>query len=74
LQQLTSTRRDLSKARYDALLTGLRLKAAAGSLTADDLRSVNAMLKAERPVDIPQDLSGTVFDVPVKVGQPLRGR
>jgi outer membrane protein len=74
LQQLTSTRRDLSKARYDALLTGLRLKAAAGSLTADDLRSVNAMLKAERPVDIPQNLSGTVFDVPVKVGQPLRGR
>jgi len=32
------------------------------------------MLKAERPVDIPQNLSGTVFDVPVKVGQPLRGR
>jgi hypothetical protein len=29
------------------------------------LRSVNAMLKAERPVDIPQDSSGTVFDVPV---------
>jgi len=74
LQQLSSTRRDLSKARYDALLTGLRLKSAAGSLTADDLRSVNAMLKAERPVDIPQDLSGTVFDVPVKIGQPLKPR
>ena len=74
LQQLSSTRRDLSKARYDALLTGLRLKSAAGSLTADDLRSVNAMLKAERPVDIPQDLSGTVFDVPVKIGQPLKSR
>jgi hypothetical protein len=50
------------------------LKSAAGSLTADDLRSVNAMLKAERPVDIPQDLSGTVFDVPVKIGQPLKSR
>jgi len=74
LQQLSSARRDLSKARYDALLAGLRLKAAAGSLTPDDVNGVDAMLKTERPVEIPLDLTGTVFDLPVKIGQPLRGR
>jgi len=74
LQQLSSTRRDLSKARYDALLAGLRLKSAAGSLGPNDLREVATMLKAQRPVNIPQDLSGTVFDAPVTVGQPLKPR
>ena len=74
LQQLTSTRRDLSKARYEALLAGLRLKSAAGSLGADDLRDVSAMLKSQRPMNIPEDLTGTVFDQPVKVGQPLKPR
>ena len=74
LQQLTSTRRDLSKARYEALLAGLRLKSAAGSLGADDLRDVSAMLKSQRPMNIPEDLTGTVFDMPVKVGQPLKPR
>jgi len=74
LQQLSSARRDLSKARYDALLAGLRLKAAAGRLTQEDVNGVDAMLKSERPVEIPQDLTGTVFDLPVKVGQPLKTR
>jgi len=43
-QQLYSTKRDLAKARYDTLVNGLRLKAAAGTLTEDDLESVNRLL------------------------------
>ena len=43
-QQLFSTRRDLSKARYDTLVNGLRLKAAAGSLAEADLAQLNALL------------------------------
>lgn len=42
--QLVATQRDLKKARYDFLLSGLNLKAAAGALTEDDLRAVNALL------------------------------
>ena len=44
-QQLFGAQRDLSKARYGALLQGLKLKAAAGSLTEGDLAAVNAMLR-----------------------------
>lgn len=36
-QQLFAAQRDLSKARYDALLAGLRLKAAAGQLQSSDI-------------------------------------
>ncbi len=43
-QQLFSTKRDLSKARYDTLLAGLKLKAAAGTLTEEDLEAVNRLL------------------------------
>ncbi|AVR94974.1 TolC family outer membrane protein [Pseudoduganella armeniaca] len=43
-RQLYSTQRDLSKARYDTIMNGLRLKAAAGSLKEEDLRPVNALL------------------------------
>jgi len=43
-QQLFSTRRDLAKARYDILMHGLKLKAAAGVLTENDLAQVNALL------------------------------
>jgi len=43
-QQLYSTRRDLARARYDTLLNGLRLKAAAGALREDDLQQVNVLL------------------------------
>lgn len=45
-QQLYSTRRDLARARYDALVNGLRLKAAAGVLQEQDLDSINALLEA----------------------------
>ena len=43
-QQVFSTKRDLSKARYDAIMNGLRLKAAAGSLSDSDVIEVSRML------------------------------
>jgi len=44
-QQLFTAQRDLSKARYDTLLQGFKLKAAAGALSEADLKAVNAMLR-----------------------------
>jgi outer membrane protein len=44
-QQLFTAQRDLSKARYDTLLQGFKLKAAAGALGEPDLLAVNAMLR-----------------------------
>jgi outer membrane protein len=43
-QQLFIARRDLARARYDALMQGLQLKAAAGALTERDLEILNGML------------------------------
>ena len=43
-QQLFSTKRDLARARYDTIMNGLRLKAAAGSLTDEDIEAVNRYL------------------------------
>jgi outer membrane protein len=42
--QLFQTQRDLSKARYDVLLAGLRLRQAAGTLQPADVNAVNALL------------------------------
>lgn len=42
--QLFQTKRDLAKARYDVLLGGLKLRQANGSLQAQDLNTVNALL------------------------------
>ena len=42
--QLYTTRRDLSKARYDTLLGGLRLRQAAGQLKPDDVATVSRLL------------------------------
>ena len=42
--QLFDTKAKLAKARYDVLLTGLRLRQAAGSLKAEDLIPINALL------------------------------
>jgi len=42
-QQVYSTLRDLSRARYDTILNGLRLKAAAGSLRESDVQRVNRL-------------------------------
>ncbi|HMH17609.1 MAG TPA: TolC family outer membrane protein [Burkholderiales bacterium] len=46
-QQVFSTLRDLSRARYDTILNGLRLKAAAGSLGEADVEEVNRLLGAD---------------------------
>ncbi|MFH1603397.1 MAG: TolC family outer membrane protein [Pseudomonadota bacterium] len=43
-QQLFSTKRDLSRARYDTLLNGLKLKAASGTLGEHDVEEVNRLL------------------------------
>ena len=43
-RQLYATQRDLSRARYDTIMNGLRLKSAAGTLKEDDLAPVNALL------------------------------
>jgi len=42
--QLVYTQRDLKKARYTFLVSGLSLKASVGALSEDDLRAVNALL------------------------------
>ena len=42
--QLFQTKRDLAKARYDVLVGSLRLRQANGTLKADDLGPVNALL------------------------------
>jgi outer membrane protein len=42
--QLFTTQRDLSKARYDVLVNGLRLRQAAGVLSVSDIDSVNQLL------------------------------
>jgi outer membrane protein len=42
--QLYQTKRDLAKARYDFLVGQLKLRQANGSLKADDLQAVNALL------------------------------
>ena len=43
-QQVTQVQRDLALARYNTLLNDLRLKAATGVLSEDDLRATNAYL------------------------------
>lgn len=43
-QQLFVSKRDLAKARYDTLLEGLKLKAAAGVLSEADVLVVNSLL------------------------------
>jgi len=42
--QLFQTRRDLAQARYNVLLGSLKLRQAAGTLTADDVQAVDALL------------------------------
>ena len=46
-QQLYSTKRDLAKARYDTIVNGLRLKAAAGTLAEGDVEAVNRLLSSD---------------------------
>jgi outer membrane protein len=42
--QLYQTKRDLAKARYDVLVTNLKLRQAAGTLTPTDLQPINDLL------------------------------
>jgi outer membrane protein len=42
--QLYQTKRDLAKARYDVLVTNLKLRQAAGTLTPADLQPINNLL------------------------------
>lgn len=42
--QLFQTKRDLAQARYNVLLGNLRLRQANGTLKAEDLQSINALL------------------------------
>lgn len=44
-QQVSSTRRDLAKARFDTLMGQLKLKAAAGSLAEQDIQQINGLLQ-----------------------------
>lgn len=44
-QQVLSAKRDLASARYNTLLAGLALEAAAGSLDAEDLVAIDGLLK-----------------------------
>jgi outer membrane protein len=44
-RQLYQTQTDLARARYNTILSGLKLKAAAGSLREDDLQPINALLQ-----------------------------
>jgi outer membrane protein len=46
-QQVFSTMRDLSKARYDTLVNGLKLKSASGTLSEEDLEAVNRLLGSD---------------------------
>jgi outer membrane protein len=43
-RQLFTTQKDLARARYDTIMSGLRLKASAGTLSEADLMPVNALL------------------------------
>lgn len=43
-QQLYASKRDLTKVRYETLLQGLKLKAAAGVLGEEDVLAINALL------------------------------
>lgn len=59
-QQLFQAQRDLAQARYNYLLSSLRLKQAAGVLSAQDLQRINSLLVEQEEV----------ADRPGAVGQP----
>ncbi|WP_066731763.1 TolC family outer membrane protein [Cupriavidus sp. D384] len=69
--QLFSTRRDLFKARYDAIMNGMRLKASTGTLSEDDVVQINTLLT---------QLPGAMYKLPAKMNvgsapaaKPARG-
>jgi len=48
-QQVFQTKRDLARSRYDTIVNGLRLKAAAGALSEADVEDVNRLLGFDPP-------------------------
>lgn len=56
-QQLYGTLQDLEKARYDTLFEGLKLKAATGELSPDDLRAINSLLEPRSPGEGSDDVT-----------------
>jgi outer membrane protein len=48
-QQVFQTKRDLARSRYDTIVNGLKLKAAAGSLSEADVEEVNRLLGTIQP-------------------------
>ncbi len=57
-QQVFQTQRDLARARYDTILSSLRLKSAAGSLTESDVAAVNSLLGYDQKPAAPKPRSG----------------
>ena len=55
-QQLYSSLQDLEKARYDTLFEGLKLKAATGGLSADDLKAINSLLEVPANSELPESM------------------
>jgi len=51
--QLVQTQRDLKRARYDFLLSALQLKAAAATLTEEDVVAMNGLLDPAQPIEVP---------------------
>lgn len=58
-QQLYSTMQDLDKARYDTLFEGLKLKAATGELSPEDLRVINGLFESGPRAENPGQAPGT---------------
>jgi outer membrane protein len=52
-QQVFQTKRDLARSRYDTIINGLKLKAAAGALSEADVEEVNRLLGADQPAPKP---------------------
>jgi outer membrane protein len=79
-QQLFTTRRDLSKARYDTILAGLKLKASAGSLKEEDIDMINGLLSepvavvVPAPAPSPGNSSGVATPVPAPAAQTTTSR
>jgi outer membrane protein len=68
-QQLFTTRRDLSKARYDTILAGLKLKASAGSLKEDDIEMINGLLS--EPVAVAEPAPAALTNTPIPAKPPV---
>ena len=72
-RDLAATRRDLARARYDTIMSSLRLKSAAGTLREADLEQVNMLLTMEAPPSpaVPQSVAPAVGR-PVVVTPPTK--